>query len=210
MWQNRGGQRPARNIRRQTRGEKGERAFNRRCTGDVRGAESCGRAFRDIFGCHIQRNQLAGGGDFEESDGRKMNELEYLVPPLELCRQIPQGAFEDSALVWARPGNIGVMVGENELWEVWDRGQLEKDEEMLPAPTLQEILDQFDILTLAAAVDGDPDHRMGEKKQYASSVGGSREYRNEHIFDAPRFCCPVPTNATAALRLWFDVKGIEL
>lgn len=29
-----------------------------------------------------------------------MSTLEQLVPPLELCQQIPDGAFADSALVW--------------------------------------------------------------------------------------------------------------
>lgn len=29
-----------------------------------------------------------------------MSTLESLVPPLELCKQIPAGKFEDSALVW--------------------------------------------------------------------------------------------------------------
>ena len=29
-----------------------------------------------------------------------MSELKDIVPPLELCKRIPAGAFEDSALVW--------------------------------------------------------------------------------------------------------------
>lgn len=29
-----------------------------------------------------------------------MSNLESIVPPLELCKQIPEGCFEDSALVW--------------------------------------------------------------------------------------------------------------
>ena len=29
-----------------------------------------------------------------------MSELKDIVPPLELCKLIPAGAFEDSALVW--------------------------------------------------------------------------------------------------------------
>ena len=36
-----------------------------------------------------------------------MSKLESIVPPLELCKQIPAGEFEDSALVWReRIGNI--------------------------------------------------------------------------------------------------------
>lgn len=29
-----------------------------------------------------------------------MSNLESIVPPLELCKKIPAGEFEDSALVW--------------------------------------------------------------------------------------------------------------
>lgn len=29
-----------------------------------------------------------------------MSKLESIVPPVELCKQIPGGEFEDSALVW--------------------------------------------------------------------------------------------------------------
>lgn len=29
-----------------------------------------------------------------------MSKLEDIVPPLELCKRIPAGAFEDSVLVW--------------------------------------------------------------------------------------------------------------
>lgn len=31
-----------------------------------------------------------------------MSRLENLIPPLELCKQIPAGEFDDSALVWYR------------------------------------------------------------------------------------------------------------
>ena len=31
-----------------------------------------------------------------------MSKLESIVPPLELCKQIPAGEFEDSALVWLK------------------------------------------------------------------------------------------------------------
>ena len=33
-----------------------------------------------------------------------MSKLEDIVPPLELCKRIPAGAFEDSALVWTVHG----------------------------------------------------------------------------------------------------------
>lgn len=72
-----------------------------------------------------------------------MSNLQDLVPPLELCKQIPEGKFEDSALIWVE-NCIGKMVvsprdfpgklnGENVIFHY--RG--------IPAPTLQEIMDEL-------------------------------------------------------------------
>lgn len=133
-----------------------------------------------------------------------MSSLQDLVPPLELCKQIPEGEFEDSALVWNTTvcdEDDGEIVGihERDNCDGWMR------ENQIPAPTLEEILKQFDFLTLAGDSDGDPEHRIDASKQYATSVGGLREYRVEHIFEPPRFCRPVPTSAAAALKLWLEV-----
>ena len=54
-----------------------------------------------------------------------MSKLETLVPPLELCRQIPEGKFADSALVWLGDGVV-------------ERSLVLCD--TYPAPTLAEIL----------------------------------------------------------------------
>lgn len=61
-----------------------------------------------------------------------MSKLEDLVPPLELCRKIPEGCFENSALVWRWNGNNGAI--------------FERDgfpQEKYPAPTLLEIMDEL-------------------------------------------------------------------
>ena len=60
--------------------------------------------------------------------------LEDLVPPLELCRKIPKGDFEYSALTW----NEGYVKG-NFVIEQRGLGRYY----ICPAPTLQEILDEF-------------------------------------------------------------------
>jgi len=61
-----------------------------------------------------------------------MNNLEQLVPPPKMCREIPEGAFADSALVWTQ-GIDGMFID--------FRDALPEDEEGdLPAPTLVEIL----------------------------------------------------------------------
>lgn len=61
-------------------------------------------------------------------------ELEDLVPPMELCKQIPAGKFEDSTLVWAVNGS-SYFVEQRELIEYALWGRI-----VAPAPTLQEIL----------------------------------------------------------------------
>jgi len=57
--------------------------------------------------------------------------LESLVPPLDLCRKIPKGDFEYSALTW----NEGYVKG-NFVIEQRGLGRYY----ICPAPTLQEIL----------------------------------------------------------------------
>lgn len=51
--------------------------------------------------------------------------IEDLVPPLEICKQIPEGKFADSALVWLGE-RVYIRSGEDAV--------------TFPAPTLEEIL----------------------------------------------------------------------
>ena len=63
-----------------------------------------------------------------------MSNLESIVPPLDLCKKIPAGEFEDSALVWYRFWReYNVRPREQWIWPEEDRP--------VPAPTLEEILD---------------------------------------------------------------------
>ena len=65
-----------------------------------------------------------------------MSNLKSIVPPLELCKQIPAGEFEDTALVF-RPYR---MKGDE---EVCQREEFDGFDEyrIVPAPTLEEILE---------------------------------------------------------------------
>lgn len=126
-----------------------------------------------------------------------MNEkkgLENIVPPPDLCKQIPEGKFDDSALVWARPGNIGVLVGEDDLWEIFERASLEKTEEMLPAPTLAEILEEID-----PSFDADITvrHHFGQ---------WTVEYRH---YPQDGVASDNDKSTIAALKLWLEVNGAE-
>lgn len=63
--------------------------------------------------------------------------IEDLVPPLKLCKQIPKGKFKDSALVWCED--------EDGLELVMPREIAEFEKEGIPAPTLQEILEDMAV-----------------------------------------------------------------
>ena len=67
-----------------------------------------------------------------------MSNLEELVPPLDLCKQIPEGCFADSAMVYAvTKHSLNYCFG--------DRRCLINDyRELIPAPTLQEIIYELD------------------------------------------------------------------
>ena len=102
-----------------------------------------------------------------------MSKVENIVPPLELCKRIPAGEFEDTALVWCRVRGEDVVCPREHWVGVFGMSPV-------PAPTLEEILEAireiqaWDTLTITRATD--------DKTQLA----------------------------TAALRLWFKVKGIEV
>ena len=119
--------------------------------------------------------------------------LESLVPPLDLCKKIPEGAFADSALVWCimqdkvfgdKPKVIERTLADTQYFQ---------RDSKFPAPTLDEIL--------AALAD------FGKK----ATAGCIRDSQGRHVFSAGYYAGTYTridrTPATAALRLWFDVKG---
>lgn len=105
-----------------------------------------------------------------------MSNLESIVPPVELCKQIPAGEFEDSALVWVEDEDGIELVMPREV------AQYEHDE-MIPAPTLGEIL-------------------------HSPAGLGADFLMREFQIGNKSYC--YPTGAEEALRLWFKVKGIEV
>ena len=75
-----------------------------------------------------------------------MSKLESIVPPLELCKLIPAGEFEDSVLVWlywakdeSSFGNVVPRILKDQFSSILPGlGAVLKAE--VPAPTLAEIL----------------------------------------------------------------------
>lgn len=66
-----------------------------------------------------------------------MSKLENIVASLELCKKIPVGEFEDTALVWVVKGDHEECAPRtmfNAIPNSW---------KVYPAPTLEEILDEM-------------------------------------------------------------------
>ena len=106
-----------------------------------------------------------------------MRSLESIVASLELCRKIPAGEFEDTALVWI-DGNT-----QNPEYVFVEPRRYAIDGTFIPAPTLEEILDEMVSFRASFCVHG-------------MAIGN-----NFYGY---------PTSAEEALRLWFKVKGIEV
>lgn len=115
-----------------------------------------------------------------------MSNLESIVPPLELCKLIPAGEFEDSAMTWYNFHGVPIL-----RW----RDNLEKltGVRPIPAPTLEEILTKLRDITEQPGV-------------YCGRITGL------FVCDSKEFLTPIKdaSGAAAAIRLWFKVKGIEV
>lgn len=112
--------------------------------------------------------------------------FEKIVASLELCKLIPAGEFEDTALVWRYDricGFICLMSGHPD-----ETARLRNDGMIYPAPTAEEIMEKLDEPTL-----------------WRSDDGKCRCFCNGHVSAQKG-----GTIADAALRLWLKVKGIEL
>lgn len=64
-----------------------------------------------------------------------MSKLKNLVPPVDMCKRIPAGEFEDSALVWV----YGNTQNPDEVFVEPRRYAI--DNTHCPSPTLEEVLD---------------------------------------------------------------------
>jgi hypothetical protein len=76
-----------------------------------------------------------------------------------------------------------------------------------PAPTLEEILEQFDILTFAFEKENSPTHEMDENRTISTSIGGLKDDREKNPFALPKYHFAVPRTATDALKLWLELNS---
>ena len=119
-----------------------------------------------------------------------MLNLKDLVPPFELCRKIPAGEFAESALVWHSGDYFKSYVEERCEGDV-ERRWLG----IFPAPTLAEIMD---------ALYEQMDFVGAKLKDGVCQVGCFRDDDDE-----AKVVLHATNPATAALRLWMQVKGLE-
>ena len=118
--------------------------------------------------------------------------IEDLVPPLELCKKIPEGAFADSALVWTLPFGSNEAIVETRAAAdefAWGR--------VVNAPTLAEILSEtakFGKMATAdcfiSMIDGKPTFTADCHTRYYTKIGKNA--------------------AEEALKVWFDVRKYEV
>lgn len=112
-----------------------------------------------------------------------MSNLENLVPPLGLCKLIPAGEFVDSALVWDIHGKFDNWHVEKRVKrsvKFGDYGVTSPPHADIPAPTLEEVLEAI------------------------------REIKTWDTLTMTRKTDDKTKLATAALRQWFYLKGIEV
>lgn len=115
--------------------------------------------------------------------------LETIVPPLADCKRIPQGSFNKSALVLVKHCENGIY-----KWLVMEREKGRFHKEQYPAPTHEEIC--MDI------------NRTTGKEVYTRFISEGFWIVSVHINGAS-LVARAPNPATAALRLWMRVKGVQ-
>ena len=116
----------------------------------------------------------------------KKQGIENIVPSLELCKLIPAGEFEDSALVWRFDRICGFIC----LLPICSdkTARLQNNGMVYPAPTLAEILEKIpDCVEVI---------RMKEHNHCMKATGLPL------VHDS--------SLANCALRLWLKLKGIEV
>lgn len=139
--------------------------------------------------------------------------LEELVPPLELCKLIPVGEFEDSAFIWDKTISIGFWDGEDkdgnhiggfgkiphmkyrlrQNYSERARKHIKNQDielDVFPAPTLEEIMAVMPAETICG-----------------------KDHHDDWFVSNWQIACIDDTECkgatTAALKLWLKMKGIE-
>lgn len=135
-----------------------------------------------------------------------MNNLEKIVPSLELCKLIPEGEFEDSALAWLYDDINGFLCRSSGCEQIHKKeyqivnnypGKIARRRklgyEIYPAPTLAEIRRELRNLSIFI-IDG-------------TITVSCKINPEDTIYETARGNNDV---TAAALRIWLKLKGIEV
>ena len=115
-----------------------------------------------------------------------MSNLKDLVPPLELCKLISAGEFAESAALWV------FFPKSDKKFYLYIREDLDWSKaETYPAPTLQEIMAELPACDC---------YRFSDKNEWTVLLV------NGPVDDGVKSDSP----ATAALKVWLKLKGIEV
>ena len=123
-----------------------------------------------------------------------MSNLESIVPPLELCKKIPEGEFRVSVLVWKerignfRDARVKIREPEDISYKVES-----VEVNYFPAPTLEEIRRELRNLSVVTHENRLIVSCKIDPETWASETVKSDEHGTD-----------------AALRLWLKLKGIEV
>ena len=115
--------------------------------------------------------------------------IKNLVPPLELCKKIPAGEFQDSVFIWMEVEASATM---EKTWSLMQGTPYarQRPNRKIPAPTLQEIMAELPACDC---------YRFSDKNEWTVLLV------NGPVDDGVKSDSP----ATAALKLWLKLKGIE-
>jgi hypothetical protein len=121
-------------------------------------------------------------------EDNKMSDLTNLVPPLELCKKIPAGEFEESCFV--RIGNTKIIVFRRSAkWSF-------SNQPHYPAPTLQEILEEL--------------HKLQKDVFLKWSETAYHEWLvNAYTHNSDDYQAHDRSLVIAAIKVWLKLKGIE-
>lgn len=143
-----------------------------------------------------------------------MSNLTDLVPPLNLCKLIPAGEFQDSALVWRVPNSSFPL--EDEFYEIHRRDKCESwmKDKQIPAPTLQEIMEAIGGIKEISYPDQlNPGRTLSRDPRYEPSI----EYFPGKNFSwrSMRWTTSIweeneKSATAAALRTYLGIKKVEV
>ncbi len=122
--------------------------------------------------------------------------IDDIVPPLELCKLIPEGEFEESALYWGEL--LGAQsVFPRECGDCDTFGVIQTEHIICPAPTLQEILEEL--------------HKLQKDVFLKWSETAYHEWLvNAYTHNSDDYQAHDRSLVIAAMKVWLKMKGIEV